>query len=473
MIFASPYILWLLLIVPGILAFLWLAHRQRQQLMTRFIESRLLPGLIVGISKKRQRLRAALFALAVTGLILALARPQWGFDWQEVRVRGIDILIAIDTSKSMLAEDVAPNRVSRAKLAALDLLKLAKTDRVGLIAFAGTAFLQCPLTIDNTVFQQSLDMLDTSLLPQGGTAISEAIQVAASAYKEADNHKVLVLLTDGEDHDSRPVEAARKAAEAGMRIYTIGIGTAEGELLRVRDAAGKTDYVRDEQGNVVKSRLDEELLRQIASASEGGFYLPLRGARTMDVLYEKGLSTLPKSDQTEKLVKQYRERYHWPLAAAILFAIAEMLYPERRRKRRGFALLRKTAVTTAVLLLPALASASSSGALRAYREGDFAESLKEYDRLIQKRQDDPRLRFNAGASAYKNGRFDRAVKDFGQALNSQDLKLQELGYYNRGNAQYNLGEQAPDPRIRSELWKKALQDFESTLKLNPKDSDAA
>src|SRR5208337_1941865 len=132
-------------------------------------------------------------------------------------------------------------------------------------------------------------------IPQGGTAIAEAIQTALSAFKEGDSYKVLVLLTDGEDHDSGAVEAAEKAAKEGLRIYTVGIGTAEGELLRYKDPQGKTDYVRDEQGNVVKSHLNERMLQQIASATEGGFYLPLRGAKAIDTLYDQGLAKLPKS----------------------------------------------------------------------------------------------------------------------------------------------------------------------------------
>ena len=236
----------------------------------------------------RQKIRVGCLVLAVACLVLALARPQWGFDWEEVKQRGLDIVVAIDTSKSMLAEDIAPNRLARAKLAALDLMQRAKSDRLGLVAFAGTAFLQCPLTIDDAAFRQSVEALDVNTIPQGGTAIAEAIETALTAYKEGDNYKVLVLFTDGEDHDSGALEAAEKAAKEGLRIFTIGIGTAEGELLRIKDAQGGSDYVRDEQGNVVKSHLNERLLQQIAGATEGGFYLPLRGAKVIDTLYDAG-----------------------------------------------------------------------------------------------------------------------------------------------------------------------------------------
>src|SRR5204863_10043701 len=166
----------------------------------------------------------------------------------ETRQRGLDIVVAIDTSKSMLAEDITPNRLARAKLAALDLMQQAKSDRLGLLAFAGSAFLQCPLTIDDNAFRQSVESLDVNIIPQGGTALAEAINTALTAFKEGENFKVLVLFTDGEDNDEGALAAAEAAAKEGMKIFTIGVGTAEGELLRMKDAKGRTDYIRDDQG---------------------------------------------------------------------------------------------------------------------------------------------------------------------------------------------------------------------------------
>src|SRR5882724_2434470 len=200
MTFAQPKMLFLLLALPPLLAlfFSW-SWRKRQVLMTQFIQARLLPNLTVGISPLRQKLQMACALGAVVCLILALARPQWGFDWEEVKQRGLDIVVAIDTSKSMLATDVAPNRLTRAKLAALDLMQQARSDRLGLVAFAGSAFLQCPLTIDDAAFRQSVEALDVNIIPQGGTAVAEAIDTAQKAFKEGDNHRVLVLFTDGED----------------------------------------------------------------------------------------------------------------------------------------------------------------------------------------------------------------------------------------------------------------------------------
>jgi Ca-activated chloride channel family protein len=459
--------------------FFWWARRRQQELISQFIQSRLLPGLLSGVSSARQKLRMAALVAAVVFLIFALARPQWGFSWEEVKQRGLDIVVAIDTSKSMLATDIAPNRLTRAKLAALDLMQQAKSDRLGLVAFAGSAFLQCPLTFDDSAFRQSLDALNVDIIPQGGTALAEAIETAQQAFKDGDNYKILVLFTDGEDHDSNALEAAQKAAKAGMHIFTIGVGTTEGEMLRYTDPKGNTDFVRDEQGHVVKSHLNEQLLQEIAGATEGGFYLPLRGAKTIDTLYDQGLSKGQKTQHEEKLVKQYFERYHWPLAIAILLLIFEMVLPERNRATRNATApsetrsgLKSAAVVLLLIAFIIQSHASPSSALREYEAGKFDESLKEYQKLLEKQADDPRLHYNAGAAAYRSRQFDEATKQFNQALSTPDLNLQALSYYNRGNALFHLGDSLNDPSKRTETWEKSVKDFENTLKLKPEDHDA-
>ena len=176
----------------------------------------------------------------------------------------------------MLAQDVQPNRLERAKLAALDLLKLARYDRLGVVAFAGTAFLQCPLTLDEEAYRQSVQILEPGIIPQGGTALGEAIETAANAFSEEDseNHKVLILFTDGEDHEEHVLDVVKKVAANGMKIFTVGVGTASGELLKVRDENGNSVFLKDQSGNVVKSRLNEPLLQQIAMAANGFLYSP-------------------------------------------------------------------------------------------------------------------------------------------------------------------------------------------------------
>ncbi len=475
--FGEPRLLWLLLVLPPALAlFFWWASRQRRQLLSRFIQARLLSALTVGVSPARRKIGLGCLVLAVTLLLVSLARPQYGFDLQKVEQRGLDIVVAVDTSKSMLAEDIAPDRLERAKLAALDLMQRAKPDRLGLVAFAGDAFLECPLTFDNIAFQQCVQALNVNTLPQGGTAIAAAIQTARKAFQESDHYKVLVLLTDGGDNAGGALAAAKEAAKAGLKIFTIGVGTAQGDLLRITDANGNSDYIRDANGDVVKSRLNESLLRQIAAAT-GGFYLPLRGADTMEMLYEKGLAPLPKSEGEERLVRRYHEQYHWPLAAAILLLLAEMFLPERKKSavqspqsKIGAPVV---AALAGILLLPIAAKASPSSAMRDYNSGDYTNAFQEFSQLAETQTNDLRLVFNAGDAAYRATNFDEAAEDFAAAALSQNLKLQEKAFFNLGNAQFQQAKSAKDLDGLQAGLETAEKSYQHALTLDTNDTDAA
>ncbi len=482
--FEHPQILWLLLVVPPALAlFFWWGERVKRRLLTQFVEARLLSSLTVGLSPARRKWRYVLVILAVALLLGAIARPQYGYDKEEVRQSGLDIVVAVDTSKSMLATDIAPNRLARAKLAALELMQAAKADRLGLVAFAGDAFLTCPLTIDDTAFQQSVQGLDVNSISQGGTALAAAINTALEAFKEKGNHRALVLFTDGEDNDEGALEAAQNAAKEGLKIFTIGIGSAEGTLVTVAGADGNTDYIRDDKGQVLKTKLNEALLQQIATTA-GGFYLPLRGANTMDTLYERGLAPLPKSDGVEKLVRRYHEQFKWPLGAALLLLLAEMFFPERRASARRGQLKTSNiqhrtsniqssgAALLALLLLPAIVKASPAGALRDYHSGNFTNALTEYTKLATVKTNDLRLVFNAGDAAYRATNFDLAQSLFQQVTLSPDLKLQQQAFYNLGNVQFQKAKQAKDLDGLEQGFDAAAKIYERALTLNTNDVDA-
>jgi Ca-activated chloride channel family protein len=468
--FESPKILWLLLVIPPVLAvfFAW-SLRERARLLAQFIHTRLLENLVVGVSPQRLKLRFGLAILAVALLIFTLARPQHGFELEQVEQRGLDIVVAVDTSKSMLATDIAPNRLTRAKLAALELMQKATTDRLGLVAFAGDAFLECPLTTDNTAFQQSVQELDVNTIPQGGTALREAINTALTAFKEKGRFKAMVLLTDGEDNDTGAVEAAQAAAKAGMKIFTVGIGTTEGDLL-------DPNLVRDENGNAVKSHLNEALLQQIAQIT-GGFYVPLRGAAMIDALYDRGLSGITQGKGNEKVVRRYHEWFQWPLGLAILVLLAEFFFPERVASRRG---AKPPAMPAAALLVFAALLAGShpvqatpAEALHYYREGNYTNAIREYERLAETDTNDLRLVFNAGDAAYRATNFDEAVKDFKWVTLSPDLRLQQAAFYNLGNTQFRQGQLAKDLDGMQTIWEEAITNYSRAVQLNRQDTNAA
>lgn len=487
MTFAHPKTLWLLtLLVPALAVFFLWSWRRKQALIARFIHSRLVEQLLVGVSPARQKFRLALLILSVVLLLLALAQPQWGFRWEEAKQRGLDILVAIDTSRSMLAEDLKPNRLERAKLAALDLLQLTKSDRLGLVAFAGSAFLQCPLTLDEDAFSQSVNALQIGIIPQGGTALGETIDTCVKAFKEeGDNHKVIVLITDGEDHEEGAVAAAQRAQKDGVRIFTLGIGSTDGELLRITGANQKTEFIRDPDGNIVKSRLNERLLQEIAGAADG-FYLSLQNTKTIQMLYDRGLAPLPRKEFTDKLVRRSHDRFQIPLILALLCLVLEIFFPERKtNSTRATATVSTNASANAnanamreavalllFLFLPASLLASPASARREYESGRYSEAQKEYQRLLEKKPDDDRLQYNAGAAAYRAEDYETAAKHFSTAKTSRDLQLQQRAFYNLANTLFRRGENSTEPDEKTTAWDDAIKNYDGALKLNAQDKDA-
>lgn len=483
--FEYPILLWFLpVLIPALIGFGWWSWRTRQRLLARFVAARLLPTLTAGVSSQRKKLKLGLVGGAIVLLWIVLARPQYGFSWQEARSKGLDVIVAIDTSKSMLATDLAPSRLKRAQLAALDLRRLAGADRLGLVAFAGSSFLQCPLSLDEEAFRQSVDILDANIIPQGGTALSEAILSAQAAFKDkGDNHKVLVIFTDGEDHDGSALDTAKAAAKEGLRIFTIGVGTPNGELIRLTDVQGRTEFLKDDDGNAVKSRLNEDLLRQIAEAT-GGFYMRLSGAQTMQQLYDNGLSRLPKSDLAAQRVRRYHERYQWLLGLVLVLLLAEWFIPERQpaparpgsRPESGSPSPTRAAAVSVILLAivagGSTARASSADGYRYYQKGHYLDALVEYEAAL-KEKEDPRLHFNLAAAAYQTGQYERAHSHLLAAVTSPDVALQQKAYYNLGNTQFRLGEAMAEFVSRQTQWEEAAKSFRNALTLRTNDVDAA
>ncbi|MBI5056849.1 MAG: VWA domain-containing protein [Nitrospirae bacterium] len=327
----AMHFLWLL---AGLVIFYLWAYRKRKRDMERFAQKELLDELTSSLNKRTQRLKAAFIMISIFLIIISLMRPQWGFEWKEVKRSGLDILIALDTSKSMLAEDVKPNRLERSKLAVKDLIKKLQGDRLGLIAFAGNAFLQCPLTSDYTGFMLSLDDINVYTIPKGGTSISNAIRVALDSYEGGKKkYKTLVIISDGEDLEGDAVKWAEKAKEDGIKIFTIGIGTREGELIPVTDEAGHREFLKDSSGNVVKSRLDEDTLQKIALTTGGSYIRATNTEFGLDLIYDEKLSKMERRDIENKMVKRYNEKFQIPLALALLLLCIEPFIRERRKNK--------------------------------------------------------------------------------------------------------------------------------------------
>ena len=482
LIFGEPRWFWALLLIPLLLLVFLRAERTAARKLARILSPRLRSQLTEGVLPGLRRARFALLLLALLLLVGSAARPQLGFDALEVKRRGLDLIIGIDTSKSMLATDVEPNRLTRAKLAAQDLIGLSQGDRLGLIAFAGRAFLQAPLTIDYGAVLAAVQELDTDAVPRGGTNLAEAIQLALDAFGKGEgSDRALVLMTDGEELEADAVAMARKAAAAGVKIFALGIGSSEGSLLPLPGGG----FVRDRAGQMVRSRLDESRLREIAALT-GGTYTHLTGGpEIITELHRDGISQLKRGDLEMKTTMRPIERYAWPLTAALICMVIALLLRERRRATApvpsAASKPRAVALAAMPLLLGFVACATAatapaptaSEALRQYRDGKFGDAESSFDALSRQHPGSPRYHFNLGASAYKKGNYGRAAEAFGRALASPDSSLHGTTFYNLGNTLYQQGLAQKDPALKVRDWENAIAHYDNALRLNPKDTDAA
>lgn len=338
--FGEPRALWLAVLAPLVALFFVWALWRRAAVLRRFAEPAMLRRLTEGSSLPRQILKMILLTLAVLLFALALARPQWGSRVELVQRKGLDIVIAVDVSLSMLAEDIRPNRLARSKQEIQRFVERLQGDRAALVAFAGDAFLQAPLTSDYAAFRIFLDVLEPGLIASPGTDLGRALEAALEAFPgdgKADDgkHRVLVLLTDGEDHGGRALEMAEEAAKRGVVIYTVGIGSTSGVPIPVGDGSGRRAYKRDREGNLVATRLDADLLARIARTGGGEFYHARPGRfELLDVL-EK-IEAMERRTLDEERLSRREERFQIPLALALLFIVLEGLIPDRRRRKTAW-----------------------------------------------------------------------------------------------------------------------------------------
>jgi len=330
--FGNPTLFWLLALVPGLVLFLAWAFRSRRRALERFAAQPLAGRLTAAVRPVARRWKAVLVVTTVLFAVLALAQPRWGFEWREVKRRGVDVFVLLDVSKSMLAEDVKPNRLAQAKFAVQDLLDKLEGDRIGLIAFSGTAFVQCPLTIDYEAFKLTLRDANPEIIPRSGTAIGPAIRTALKAFEAGEGRdRAIVLISDGERTEGDALDAADEAAKAGVHIYAIGVGTTEGDLIPMRENGKGMDFLKDREGQAVKSRLDEETLRQLALRTQGIYVRSAAGDFGMETVYDKGIGQMQRKEYEAKLQKRFFERFQWPLGVALALLAVEMFVTDKRR----------------------------------------------------------------------------------------------------------------------------------------------
>ncbi|MFK7827536.1 MAG: VWA domain-containing protein [Oligoflexales bacterium] len=332
--FANINYLILLWLIPICAALIYLGQKRRKKRLQAFAALRLPELLTVSENRFTSTIKACLLLLAVAAIVTGLARPRWGFEWREVPQGGIDIMVVLDLSTSMLATDIPPNRLERAKRELIDLLGMLDGDRFGIVAFAGVPFVQCPLTVDYRLASLFINQLSLDLIPVQGTALGDAIELGVDSLVKASSAesqgKAIILITDGEDQNQNTLKAAQKAKEKAVKIYAIGIGKEEGSPIPLPTGG----YKKDHNGNVIISKLDEKTLQEAALISGGTYVRSTTGDIDLDQIYTKGIKvSLEAGAYGESRQKIWYERFQWFLSLALGFLFVEFLLKEFRQKR--------------------------------------------------------------------------------------------------------------------------------------------
>lgn len=470
--------LWL---IPVLLLIFFWGERKRERDLSRFISASLW-GKLVTVDPARRKFKKILMTAVVLLLIFALARPQKRGELVKVERQGVDLMIALDTSASMLAQDYKPNRFAKAKREIISLLRYLKGDRVGVVVFSGVSFLQCPLTLDYRAARLFAEAMEINMLPRPGTAVGDAVRTAIRGLDDrGPQKKVILLITDGEDHESRPLEAAEQAQALGIKIYCIGIGSTEGEPIPVLDSKGKvTGYKKDEEGKVILSRVGEQALQEIALKTGGAYFRATAGELELERIY-KEIEGLEKGKFEEDYVTKYEDRFFYLLWLAFLLLCAEMVIGERRRSEnivgvtpRGYpsqsGQAQRPAPTLPLLFLamfsclliawkPPVEHRNTRGN-KLYQQQNYEEALKVYQDAQADAPQKPELNYNVGNAQYQQKQYDQSKESYQQSLTAADEKLRANIYYNLASAEFR----------KSDL-KESLRLFEKALELNPKDED--
>ncbi len=419
------------------------------------------------------RIGCALLALGF--FAIALARPQTGYILQDVPIAARDLILAVDVSRSMMAPDVTPTRLDRAKMVAEDFLSLIAGDRAGLVAFAGKAFLQAPLTPDLQAISAAVQELDPDIIPRGGSDIGQAIEEAMVAFGSAEGaNRLLVIMADGEELNANALQQAKVAAEANIRISTIGFGSAEGSLIPLPDRPG--EFVRDQSGEPVTTRLDEERLRNIASLAGGHYERFVPGVDVASVILQRSFEDLSRRDVATRSRQIPIERFQWPLAVGLFLLTLCWVVPERLLSKRPA--IAKAAPMLLFLLSPQLPlrAESASEALDGfslYRKARYAEAAEAFARESAYHRHQYLAEYNAGAALYKAGEYDKAIEAFSQALASHPLVSHDDTHYNLANSLYQSAGGTSSLEQQIARLQDAIGHYDAALEINPNHAAAS
>ncbi|MEM7697959.1 MAG: VWA domain-containing protein [Verrucomicrobiota bacterium] len=496
--FLNPAWLWGILVVPMLVLLRSWGHWEMMRRRPALVAPRLAPRLIRGGSQTIRWMVTLFLAIGFSGLFVSLARPVLGFEEIETESEARNLILAIDTSRSMLATDLQPNRISRAKLAAQDIVRSLPDDRIGILAFAGSSFLQAPLTIDHEAVIEALAQLDTEIIPRGGTNLTAAVELAIDSFEEAEiGNGALVIFSDGEALEGQDqVERIRKnAQDTGLTIITVGVGTASGSIIPLLDQRGAPipgKFVENENGEVVRSRLEDSALQ--ALASEASAYIHLGGRVSLTQVVSEIQSRLETTREEAEARLRPIERFPWPLSfglVALLFAyllptlVGRFSQASSASSSASPAPMALGLLTLSLVVSPLRAEVSEEQAYDWFSQGNYRQAAKAFESLVGEdfsEKAKAEWQLGLGASAYRLGDFEKATEAYGAALLADRKSFRASAHYNLGNTLFRRGEasldRGPNPDSLQALqgtgeevdqvigqWENAIEHFEAALEL--------
>lgn len=467
--FVHPHLLYLLGGLPLLILLYYWSRRARERALKRFGNPRLLSLLTPEAGKRKRGLKFTLIFIALAFVILAAADPQVGTRLEMVKREGVDILIALDISNSMRAEDLKPTRLENAKRQISLLLQRLQNDRVGIVVFAGQAFLQLPLTTDYGAAQMLISTIDTDYSPVQGTAIGSALRLAMKSFVRGERkHRVIIVISDGEDFEEDALAAAKEASADGIVIHTIGMGSPRGVPIPLYQNGAQIGFKKDEDGTVVVTRLNEILLQQIADAGKGKYLRAANRQDELDSLF-KEIERMEKKQLATRMYTDYEDRFQYPLGAALALLLIECFVSERKIRwpAKWKALLPGPRKAAALILLIAVsAHADSDRSLvrqgnKLYDTKQYSEAEVNYRKALEKNTKLREGQFNLGDALYKQGRFEEAEKQFRMSSQAAPDSL------SRAHAFHNLG----NALLKQKKFEESIGSYKQALKLNPNDQD--
>ena len=457
---AQPLYLLLILLIPLMFIAYWLMRRWRKRRIARFGDPDLVSFLAPLVPRRKGWLKLTLLSLALLFFAIGMARPQLGAILKEKQVKGAEIMVVLDVSNSMLAEDYSPNRLERAKLAISKLVDELQGDRIGLIIFAGESFVQLPVTSDYVSAKIFLNSITTESVPVQGTAMGDAIRTAIKSFtSESENSRAIILITDGENHEDDPVSAAKDAVDMGARVFCIGVGSPEGKPIPVDG-----ELLKDKDGNIVVTRLDEATLKEVASAGKG---LYVRAGNT-----EFGLNpvideirSLEEKDFQSVVFEEYDEQYMYFFAIALIFMLIEFMISDTRNRRSLFG-GGKGMVVVLILMLasPVMLQAQSDrsevrAGNREFKKGEFREAELDYKRALVEDSTSITAKYNLGNALYRTESYSEAelyLKGLGDSLKSVSPSRASDCFHNSGNL-----------ALKQKKYQEAVDAYKESLRLEP------